>query len=137
MSDYIGMSAQGWPINLTAQKVTIAINASASDVIPTQGKAIVGLVMPSSWTAASIQFYAAFSQVAPGADSTLLHPVKDLTTANYMQTIGAADDWIAFPLADALFAPFVQLRSVTAGGVTPVTQNAAREIILLLRNFLD
>ncbi len=137
MSDFLGMAAQGWAINLFAQKCTIAASASASEVIATQGKALIGLVMPAGWTAASIQFYAAFSQVAPGADSTQLHVVKDLTTANYMQTIGAADDWIVFPLADALFAPFIQLRSVTAGGVTPVTQNAARDIILLFRNFLD
>ena len=40
-------------------------------------------------------------------------------------------------LPDALFAPYVQLVSVTATTVTPVVQGADREILLLVRNYLD
>lgn len=130
--DYPGMQAQGWPINLSAQKCTIPSGGSGSEIIPLQGKAIVGLIMPATWTAAAIQYYAGLSMTP-----SQLKVVKDQTTGNLLQTLVAADDWIIFPLTDALYAPFVQLVSVTPASVTPVTQGAAREIILLLRNFLD
>ncbi len=132
MSDYVSMMATGWPINLTAQKVTIPASGSASELIPMQGKALVGLVMPAAWTAAAIQYYASLTPALGD-----LKVVKDTSTGNLMQTLVAADDWIVFPLSDAVFTPYLQLVSVTATTVTPVAQGAARDIILLLRNFLD
>ncbi len=129
MADYLPQP-YGFSQNLTFQIATIAASASASDVIASQGKALVGLIMPAAWTAAAIQYYAS-------VDSSSFKVVKDTTTANLMQTLVAADDWIVFPLADAIFAPYIKLVSVTATTVTPVTQNAERTIILVLRNFLD
>ncbi len=132
MSDFVGMMASGWPINLSALKVTIPNGGSATEMIPMQGKSLVAIIMPAAWTASALQYYAALSP-----SSTDLKVVKDTSTGNLMQTLVAADDWIAFPLSDAVFTPFLQLVSVTATTVTPVTQGAARDIILLLRNFLD
>ena len=66
-----------------------------------------------------------------------LKALKDGSTSVYLQTLVAGGDWIVFPLADALFAPYVQLVSVTATTVTPVVQAADREILLLVRNYLD
>ncbi len=128
MADYLPIPI-GWPNNLSIQKCTIS-TAGMSEAVAVQGKALVGLIMPAAWTAASIQFYASI-------DGSAFQVVKDTTTASFMQTIPAADDWIVFPLADALFASYIKLASVTAGGVTPVVQGAAREIKLIFRNFLD
>ncbi len=130
--DYPGMSNAGWPANLNAQEVTIPINGSASEIIPTYGRALVGLIMPAAWTAAAIQYYGTIS-----GNARELKVLKDGTTANYLQTLVAADDWIVFPLPDAFFGTFLQLVSVIAASVTPVTQNAERKIILLFKNFLD
>ncbi len=66
-----------------------------------------------------------------------LKAIKDGTTSVYLQTAVAQDDWVVFPMADAFFGTFLQLVSVTAGGVTPITQTADRTIILLFRNLFD
>lgn len=132
MSDFLGVAAQGWPSNLSAQKVTIPINGSASEIISTQGKALVGLIMPAAWTAAAIQYYASVI-----GNARELKAIKDGTTSVYLQTLVAADDWVVFPMADAYMGTFLQLVSVTAGSATPVTQAAEREIILLFRNLFD
>ncbi len=132
MADFKGMAAQGWPDNLFAQTCTILSGASSSELINTAGKALVGIVMPATWTAAAIQYYASIDGSASGT-----HVVKDTTTANLMQTLVVADDWIAFPLADALFSPWIKLVSVTAASVTPVAQGGDRQIILLFHSFLN
>lgn len=122
----------GFPNNLRAICVTIPNGAAVSQMFPTQGDAIVGLLMPAAWTAAALQFYGCLS----GNPIDLL-PYKDATTAVYMQTLVAASDLIAFPNPDALFCPFLQLKSVTAGGVVAVNQGADRQVIVLLRHFLS
>lgn len=122
----------GHPNNLRAVSVTILSGAAVSEMFATQGDAIVGILMPSAWTAAALQFYACLSGYTGD-----LKPLKDATTAVYMQTLVAADDDICFPNPDAIFRPFVQLKSVTAGGVNAVNQGADRQIIVLLRHFLD
>lgn len=133
MADIPQLAGQGWPANLFVAKVTISTAADgASEVLNVGAKAIVGLIMPASWTAAALQWYGALTMNAND-----LKALKDTTTGNLMQTLVAADDWIVFPLADAYFGPYVQLRSVTAGGVVPVVQGASREILLLMRNLFD
>lgn len=123
----------GWPINCSFAKCTIGTAADgASEIIPTQGKAIVGLIMPSSWTAAAIQYYSCLN-----GNARELKAIKDASTSVYLQTDVAADDWVVFPMSDAFFGSYLQLRSVTAASLTPVVQGADREIILVLRNFLD
>ena len=132
MADYLP-TPNGWPNNLRILKCTIGTAADgASEIVPLQGKAIVGLIMPASWTAAAIQYYGSIN-----GNARELKALKDGSTSVYLQTLVAAGDWIVFPLADALFAPYVQLVSVTATTVTPVVQGADREILLLVRNYLD
>ncbi len=121
----------GYPGPLRAISVTIPSGAAVSEMFATQGYAIVGLLMPAAWTAAALQFYGCLS----GNQADLV-PYKDATTGVYMQTLVAAADLIAFPNPDAIFCPFLQLKSVTAGGVNAVNQNADRQIIVLLRPFL-
>ncbi len=127
----------GFSQNLSLQKCTISaassgINQGLSEPINSAGKALVGLIMPAAWTAAAIQYYAS---ITPNQDDFKV--CKDTTTGNFLQTLVVADDWVVFPLSDAIFAPYIKLKSVTAGGVNAVTQGAAREIYLLFRNFLD
>lgn len=132
MADYLPVPL-GWPINCSIQKCTITGAADgASEVIPVQGKALVGLIMPSAWNAASIQYYGSLN-----GNPRELKVLKDTDTSVLLQTVVAANDWIVFPLSDAFFGSYVQLRSVTAATVTPVVQDAAREIILILRNLID
>lgn len=132
MSDFLGMGNAGWPINLVAQKCTIASGASGSEIIATQGKALVGLIMPAAWTAAAIQYYGSIA-----GSPRELKVLKDGGTGNLLQTLVAADDWVVFPMSDAFFGTFLQLVSVTAASVTPVAQGADRDIILLFRNFVS
>lgn len=122
----------GFPGNLFAWAATIPSGAAVSEMFPTQGYAVVGILMPSAWTAAALQFYSCLT----GNQADLL-PLKDGTTAVYMQTLVAASDDIAFPNPNAIFRPFLQLKSVTAGGVVAVNQGADRTIIVILRKFLS
>ncbi len=129
MSDY---QLAGYPGNgLRAVSVTIPNGAAVTEMFASQGAAVVGVVMPAAWTAAALQFYGCLS----GNQADLL-PYKDATTGVYMQTLVAAADMVAFPNADALFCPFLQLKSVTAGGVNAVNQGADRQVIVLLRPLL-
>lgn len=122
----------GSPDNLRAQQVTIASGASASEMIPTQGMALIGVLMPSAWTAANIGYKACLSG----------RP-NDLVTAYdgggiVLQTPAAASRFLAFPLTDAIFAPFLQIVSVDpADGTTPVNQGAERSVVLLFRRFMN
>jgi hypothetical protein len=128
MADY---PINGSPGNLFAQSVTIPSGGSLSEMIATQGKALVGLVMPSGWTAASIGY-----NVCLSGNTNDLQPVQS-SGGFYEQCVPAAGQSIAFPSQDALYFPFLQLASVTATTVTPVTQVEARTIILLFRNYLS
>ncbi len=133
MSDYLGVSNTGWPANLNAQKVILLAGATgASEIIPTYGRALVGLVMPAAWNAAAIQYYGTLS-----GNARELKALKDGNTSVLLQTLVAAGDWIVFPLPDAFFGTFLQLVSVTAASVNVVQQDADREIVLLFKNFLD
>ncbi len=119
----------GYPGNgLHAFAATIPSGTAVSEMFSTQGHAIVGIALPAAWTAAALQFYGCLT----GNQADLL-PYKDATTGVYMQTLVAAADMIAFPNPDALFCPFLQLKSVTAGGVNAVNQGADRQVIVLLR----
>lgn len=130
MSDY---SMKGNPQNLIAQSVTIASGDSVSEMISAQGLALVGVVMPATWTAAAIGFKACLT-----GNIADLQTVYDSggnvegTPANAVQATT-----IAFPSSDALFFPFLQITSVVAGSATPTTQGAARVLILLFRRLFS
>lgn len=111
--------------------VTIPAGASVSEMISTQGEALVGVIMPAAWTAAALGYAACLS----GNVADLLSVYGSGGTA--MTTVAAAATHIAFPTSDSIFVPFLQIRSVTADTATGVAQAAAATIILLFRKFLN
>lgn len=121
----------GTPGNLFARQVTIAAGTAVSEIISTQGQALVGIIMPAAWTAANIGYQTCIS----GRSNDLLN-VYD-AGGNPSQTVVSTSRHIAFPTSDAIFVPFLALTSMAAGTVTPVNQVAAAVIILLFRNFLN
>jgi hypothetical protein len=121
----------GAPSNLTAQSVIIPAGTAVSEVLCTEGKAVVGLIMPAAWTAASIGYKTCLS----GAPVELV-PVYD-SGGNPITTVVAASRHVAFPQTDAIFAPYIQFASVTDKTVTAVNQIAAATIIVLLRKYLN
>lgn len=129
------IKVQGYPDNLRALSVTILSGASVSEMFATQGWAIVGIEMPSSWTAAKLAYKSCLS----GNDSKL-QAVKD-NGGNYEKTAVAASINVAIPQSDTLFTAFCQLVSVDATeastSVTPVAQGGDRTIGLLLRKYLS
>ncbi len=126
------LNIQGYPDNLRAYQVTIAAGASASEIFATQGWAIVGIEMPAAWTAANIGYKSCMS-----GNVDKLKQVYD-NGSNPEVTQVAASHNIAIPQSDTVFAPFMQLISVsTSDGTTPVVQVAAASITLLLRKYLS
>lgn len=135
------MDAQiaGFPDNLWLQKVTILNGASASEMLSTQGRALIGLFTPTSgWTAANIGFRTGWN----GRDIDLVNAYNAAGTLEQCLVSGdaaAASVAVLFPAPDALFAPYIQLTSVLTASpqvTTPVTQAADRVIFLLFRKFL-
>ncbi len=130
----------GFPQNLFLQKCTIASGASASEMIATQGFALIGLFTPTSgWTAANIGFQMGWD----GRDIDLVNAYNDAGTLEQCIVSGdaaAASIAILFPSPDAIFAPFIRLTSVLVANplvTTPVTQGAERVIYLLFRKYLS
>lgn len=127
----------GYPRNLRAIQVTIASGLSASEMIATQGDALVGIFIPSNgWTAAAIGYKTCFT----GNPNDLVNAYDN--GGNLEQTavntaLAAAAGFIAIPQSDTLFVPFIQLTSVTAGSASGVAQAADRVMTLLLRHYLD
>lgn len=122
----------GYPNNLRAMSVTIASGASVSQMVATQGEALVGIIMPSAWTAADIGYKSCITGRA--AD---LQQVYD-SGGNPEKTVVVASHNIAIPQADTVFAPFIQILSVsTADDTTGVTQGADRTVVLLFRKYLN
>lgn len=121
----------GFPTNLTVQQVTIANAASKTVQIATQGWALVGIVMPTAWTAADIGYEASW-------DNNVFNAVYS-GGGTASTTVAAASEFIAFPATDAIFAPFIKITSVATGGgsVTPVTQGAARTLYLVFRKLFS
>ena len=134
MPDYPVLNAtQGFPGQLTAVKVTIKSGAAGvSELFPTQGRAVMAIVMPATWVAAAVVFRGALSN-----NLASILPIYDAggnpegTSANAVQATV-----ILFP-GDAIFYPFLQLMSATAGSFTPVDQTADRDIILILKDYLS
>lgn len=120
---------EGAADNLYAESVTIASGASESEAIPTQGKSLVGIVMPAAWTSAA--------NLTPrvGLTRGSLLPVYD-AGGNLQKTAADASRYIAIPLSDAVWGPYLAVRSVDSDGVA-VNQAAARTIILLFRRYLS
>lgn len=121
----------GFPTNLTVQTVTIANGTSKTPQFATQGFALVGIVMPTVWTAADIGYEASW-------DNNVFNPVYT-GGGSASTTVAAASTFIAFPSQDAIFAPFIKITSVATGGgsVTPANQAADRVLYLLFRKLFS
>ncbi len=131
-TEYDYGAANGFPGQVTAIRVTIKDGTDGvSDLFPTQGRAIMALIMPATWVAAAVVFRGAMSNT-PSA----ILPIYD-AGGNPEGTVAVAvqGTYITFP-GDALFVPFLQLMSATAGTFTPVNQTADREIIVLMKQYL-
>ncbi len=130
----------GFPQNLFLEKVTIASGASASEMIPTQGMALIGLFTPTSgWTAANIGFQVGWN----GRDIDMVNAYNAAGTLEQAIVSGdaaAASIAIVFPSPDALFVPFLRLTSVLVASpqvTTAAPQGADRVIFLLFRRYLS
>ena len=116
-------------------EVTIANGASLSGVADLTSHRLVGIVIPSAWTAANLTFQ---GRPKASADVTA-HPndalanVYDQGGAEVTVTVGGASRFIALtPATSALFDGIGELkvRSGTSGAA--VNQGAARVITLVL-----
>lgn len=110
--------------NLYAEQVTIPNGASVAPGILTEGRALVGVLMPAAWTAANLGFEASFDGATFGTVYT--------ASGTLSQTVVTADDFIAFPAADAIFAPYLKVKSVDNANVA-VNQTADRTLTLLFK----
>lgn len=121
----------GFPTNMVVQQVTIASGTSKTQPIAGQGMALVGIQVPSVWTAADIGYEASW-------DNNVFNIVY-AAGGNASTTVATASEWIAFPSQDAIFAPFIKITSVTTGGgsVTAANQAAARTLNLIFRRIFS
>lgn len=113
--------------NLFHDDVTIPAANNLATAFFTGGKAIVGIVMPAAWTAAKIGYDVSIDGI-------------NWVTAydgggNYEQTTAEASAFICIPLADAIFAPFVRIKSVSAVNVA-VNQVLAATLTLVTKRYL-
>lgn len=112
-----------------AQTVTILSGASLSDAINLGGRAPVAILMPASWSAASLTFQASYDGTtyqdvyAPGSDGTQAE-VTHATAASRHVTIDAN----AFA-----GARFFKVRSGTSAAA--VNQGANRVLTVVTREF--
>lgn len=123
--------------SLSTVSVAIANGASLSAAGSVDTLAVVGLVLPSAWTAAGIAFTVSYDggstyvplkvvdkSSAPAGLDTLEILAADVPTATSVL--------IALDPNDFLGVTHVKVQSQTAG--TPVNQGAARTLLLVVRN---
>jgi hypothetical protein len=108
--------------NAITRTATIASGASLSDAVELDGSALVGVVMPSAWTAANLTIQASHN------DSTFNNVYDELGTEKTI--IASTSRYIVLNPADFAGSDSIKIRSGTAG--TPVNQAAARSVILVL-----
>jgi hypothetical protein len=110
--------------------VTIPNGTAESEAVLTQGRALVGVIMPSAWTAANLGIKAG---LAPGT----LQVAYD-NGGGILQSVVVASVFVAVPTDSVVYAPYVSVTSVnTDKGGAAVAQGAARVIVLLFRRYLS
>ncbi len=107
-------------LSLTA---TIASGASLSDALDLTGLTVVGLQMPSTWTAAAIT-------LESSADNATFDDVYD-SEGNELSLTADASRFIPLAPTAMVSYPYLKLRSGTSG--TPVNQAATRVITVIAR----
>jgi hypothetical protein len=112
-----------------AVSVVIGAAASLSAEVDIGHYALAGIIMPGTWTAASLSVHAA--DVTGG---TFVDVFDD--DGNQIEIEAAASRAIGIDTDALVLAPwrFIKLESVTIGTpATPVNQDAARTLILVLK----
>jgi hypothetical protein len=114
--------------------VVIANGASQSGEIDCSGLDILGIILPSGWTAAAVTFLAAVREDQAGNADTFVPIYDDAGTELTIASANAvAGRFIALrpDIAPLTRGPWrIKLRSGVAA--TPVNQGAARTIIVVL-----
>ena len=109
--------------------VTIANGASLSGVIDLEGFVLMGIQMPSAWTAANLTFEASSARAGTFDDvydDTGTEVNVTAAASRYIGVTGTKGDVLAN-------VRFLKVRSGTTG--TPVNQGAARTITLCLKGW--
>lgn len=117
--------------NRNAIKVTIPNGAALSNAIGVGADRIVGIVMPTDWTAANLTLQAAVDQSATNPPViTWGNVVDDAGAELVLAAAPDADEYVAIADSRALLAlGVVRIRSGTAGA--PVNQAAERVLYLI------
>ena len=120
--------------DLESMTVTIASGTSLSPAVKLGQKTLVGIALPSAWTAADITF-----QVSPDGGTTFGEAeTSDGTAANaaapFQIHSPAASQFIAFDPTRFRGVNCIKVRSGTSG--TPVAQGADRVLTLLVRGVI-
>jgi hypothetical protein len=114
--------------------VVIANGASQSGEIDCSGLDIIGLIIPTGWTAAAVTFLAAVREDQAGSADTFVPIYDDAgTELTIASAAAAAGRYIALrpDIAPLTRGPWrIKLRSGVAA--TPVNQAAARTIVVVL-----
>ena len=130
------ITPSGWPGNMFLQTVTIASGASASEMIATQGRVLLGIFTPAAWTDAAIGYKVGWN----GNPNNLVWAYdngKVLEQTKVSTDLAATSGFVAIPQSDAIKAPYIQLNSVVEGATTATTQGAARTLVLVFCTFLS
>ncbi|MDD3030419.1 MAG: hypothetical protein PHS57_09140 [Alphaproteobacteria bacterium] len=103
---------------------TVAENASLTETIACRGLRLASVTLPSAWTTANLTFQTSFDEGATWVD---------LHDQNGNEVVAVAAPGVCTVLFPSLFASlrFVRVRSGTS--LTPIAQEAARSLILILR----
>lgn len=107
---------------MVTRTATIAAGASLSDAIEIDGSALVGIVMPATWTAANLTVQMSHN------DSTFNNVYDEVGTEKAI--VVSTSRYILLNPADYIGCNSLKVRSGTAG--TPVNQVAAASIIFVL-----
>jgi hypothetical protein len=113
--------------NLWCETCLIKSGANVADAITTQGHAVVGIMMPAAWTAANLGYEVSL-------DNVTYYTCYD-AGGNFQKTVVEASAFIAIPLSQSIFSPYLRIKSVDDSNVA-VTQGADRTVLLVLRRFL-
>jgi hypothetical protein len=120
----------GFADNLYAQQVTIGNGVNESEAVLTQGRALVGVILPAAWTAANLGLKAGFS-------AGTLQAAYD-NGGNLLQSVVAASTFVALPTDSVVYAPWISVTSINTDRTgSAVNQGAARTIVLLFRRYLS
>lgn len=108
----------------TTQSVTIANGQSLSGAFSTQGRRLLAIEMPTSWTAAGLYIQGAFRESGP------YFPISDQGGTEIAITAAASKILVLSTTASLVRLPWLRIGSGTSAA--PVNQGAARTLTALL-----